>query len=198
MAALQRYRWPGNVRELQNVIERAVLLGKSEPVRLDDLPNALIAAGPVRIEPAGNRTLKQAMEAPERQIILEVLDSTNWNRHATAELLGINRTTLYKKMKRLGLEEPAWRWGGSELGLARACDSPHPLTPCPSPRGRGEFLLARPLSHNGRGGLERAAKPLSNRVRIAALRNTPVIEPDERSGDNVADEVEVHSHQRHA
>ncbi len=54
----------------------------------------------------GNRTLKQAMEAPERQIILEVLDSTNWNRHATAELLGINRTTLYKKMKRLGLEEP--------------------------------------------------------------------------------------------
>jgi DNA-binding NtrC family response regulator len=106
MAALQRYRWPGNVRELQNVIERAVLLGKSELVCLDDLPNNLIAAGPVRIEAVGNRTLKQAMEAPERQIILEVLGSTNWNRHATAELLGINRTTLYKKMKRLGLEAP--------------------------------------------------------------------------------------------
>jgi DNA-binding NtrC family response regulator len=51
------------------------------------------------------RTLKQALEAPERQIILEVLESNNWNRHATAETLGINRTTLYKKMKRLGLED---------------------------------------------------------------------------------------------
>ena len=106
MSALQRYRWPGNVRELQNVIERAVLLGKGDQVRLDDLPGNLIAAGTVRVEPVGNRTLKQAMEAPERQIILEVLGSTNWNRHATAEVLGINRTTLYKKMKRLGLEEP--------------------------------------------------------------------------------------------
>ena len=106
LSALQRYRWTGNVRELQNVIERAVLLGKGDQVRLEDLPNNLIAAGPVRVEPVGNRSLKQAMEAPERQIILEVLDSTNWNRHATAELLGINRTTLYKKMKRLGLEEP--------------------------------------------------------------------------------------------
>ena len=75
-------------------------------VRLEDLPGNLIATGTVRVEPVGNRSLKQAMEAPERQIILEVLDSTNWNRHATAELLGINRTTLYKKMKRLGLEEP--------------------------------------------------------------------------------------------
>jgi DNA-binding NtrC family response regulator len=106
MSALQRYRWPGNVRELQNVIERAVLLGKSDVIRLDDLPDNLIAASPVAVEVIGNRTLKQAMEAPERQIILDVLDSTNWNRHVTAELLGINRTTLYKKMKRLGLEDP--------------------------------------------------------------------------------------------
>ena len=106
MAALQAYRWPGNVRELQNVIERAVLLGKSDRVGLADLPGALAAAGPVPVEPVGSRTLKQALEGPERQIILEVLESNNWNRHATAEALGINRTTLYKKMKRLGLEEP--------------------------------------------------------------------------------------------
>jgi len=106
MAALQAYRWPGNVRELQNVIERAVLLGKSDRIRLEDLPGALAAAGPVPVEPVGTRTLKQALEGPERQIILEVLEANNWNRHATAETLGINRTTLYKKMKRLGLEEP--------------------------------------------------------------------------------------------
>ena len=51
------------------------------------------------------RTLKEALAGPERQIILEVLEQNNWNRNTTADILGINRTTLYKKMKRLGLEE---------------------------------------------------------------------------------------------
>ncbi len=106
MAALQRFDWPGNVRELQNVIERAVLLGKSDMVELDDLPPAFASAGNVLVAPVGNRTLKEALSGPERQIILDVLEMNNWNRHATAESLGINRTTLYKKMKRLGLEEP--------------------------------------------------------------------------------------------
>jgi transcriptional regulator with PAS, ATPase and Fis domain len=106
MAALQSYRWPGNVRELENVIERAVLLGKREMIGLDDLPPNLVAAGPVRVEPVSAHTLKQALEGPERQIILEVLEAHAWNRQETAEALGINRTTLYKKMKRLGLEEP--------------------------------------------------------------------------------------------
>ena len=106
MVTLRRYRWPGNVRELQNVMERAVLLGKSDVIGMEDLPANLAAAGPVTLEPIGDRSLKQALEGPERQIILDVLESNNWNRHATAETLGINRTTLYKKMKRLGLEEP--------------------------------------------------------------------------------------------
>ena len=105
MAALQAYRWPGNVRELENVIERAVLLGKSDTIGLEDLPGDLAAGGPVAMEPAGNHTLKEALEGPERRIILEVLEAHQWNRHVTAEALGINRTTLYKKMKRLGLEE---------------------------------------------------------------------------------------------
>jgi transcriptional regulator with PAS, ATPase and Fis domain len=105
LAALQRHSWPGNVREMQNVIERAVLLGKGDKVRLEDLPRAVVGSVPVSVEPIGARTLKQALEAPERQIILEVLERQHWNRHATAEVLGINRTTLYKKMKRLGLED---------------------------------------------------------------------------------------------
>jgi DNA-binding NtrC family response regulator len=105
LAALQRFRWPGNVRELQNVIERAVLLGKSQVVGLEDLPAHLLAGGPLAVEASGTRSLKEALEAPERQIILNVLESHQWNRHATAEALGINRTTLYKKMKRLGLED---------------------------------------------------------------------------------------------
>ena len=107
MTAMRRYRWPGNVRELQNVVERAVLLGKNPIIGVDDLPTDLRADGPLSVEPVGTRTLKEALEGPERQIIREVLDKFHWNRQATAEALGINRTTLYKKMKRLGLEDLA-------------------------------------------------------------------------------------------
>jgi DNA-binding NtrC family response regulator len=106
LVALQRYRWPGNVRELQNVIERAVLLGKGQTVGVDDLPANLMAGAPVSVEAIGNRGLKDALSAPERQIILDVLEAHQWNRQLTAEALGINRTTLYKKMKRLGIDEP--------------------------------------------------------------------------------------------
>ena len=111
MSALRRYRWPGNVRELQNVIERAVLLGKGGAIGVEDLPASLASGANLTAESLSGRTLKQAMEEPERQIIREVLESNNWNRNVTAETLGINRTTLYKKMKRLGLEDLAMAMG---------------------------------------------------------------------------------------
>lgn len=104
--ALCRYDWPGNVRELQNVIERAVLLGNRPVIGLPDLPPEVALAGGTAVhEPAA--ALKAALTNPERQIILRALEANAWNRGATADSLGINRTTLYKKMKRLGLEEPA-------------------------------------------------------------------------------------------
>jgi DNA-binding NtrC family response regulator len=106
LAAMQCYAWPGNVRELQNVVERAVLLGKGEYIRLQDLPIEL------RVDNTSHtgryvtgQSLKDALEEPERQIIVSVLESNGWNRNATADQLGINRTTLYKKMKRLGIED---------------------------------------------------------------------------------------------
>ena len=102
-SALQRYTWPGNVRQLQNVIERAVLLGKSDVIDVRDLPGDLFASVPTAPAAIGQMTLKEALEEPERQIILEVLKLHNWNRSETADSLGINRTTLYKKMKKLGL-----------------------------------------------------------------------------------------------
>jgi DNA-binding NtrC family response regulator len=111
MQALQRYRWPGNVREMQNVIERAVLLGKNSVIGIEDLPSSVAAGGGLSIEAVGNQSLKQALSAPEKQLILEVLEANNWNRQLTAATLGINRTTLYKKMKRLGLEEIAVAMG---------------------------------------------------------------------------------------
>lgn len=114
VAALQRYRWPGNVRELQNIIERAVLLGKGTTITLEDLPGQLTAgAATFSAQPVPGRTLKEALEGPERQIILEVLRANDWNRNETADTLGINRTTLYKKMKRLGLEDGLYAASGT-------------------------------------------------------------------------------------
>ncbi len=110
LAALRTYHWPGNVRELQNVVERAVLLGKHDQIALEDLPRNLAASAPAAAPRAAGCTLKQALEGPERQIILETLQQHNWNRNLTANQLGINRTTLYKKMKRLGLECPPHVW----------------------------------------------------------------------------------------
>jgi DNA-binding NtrC family response regulator len=106
VAAMQRYAWPGNVRELQNVVERAVLLGRGEMIGVEDLAATIRSTPASSLPSAAGRTLKEALAGPERQIILEVLESNNWNRNATADSLGINRTTLYKKMKRLGLEDP--------------------------------------------------------------------------------------------
>ncbi len=113
MQHLETHPLPGNIRELQNIIERAILLGKSTEIQVDDLPEATgytrsIAADSARSAKSSTRpqTLKEALEGPERSIILNVLNGNNWNRNETADTLGINRTTLYKKMKKLGLEGP--------------------------------------------------------------------------------------------
>jgi transcriptional regulator with PAS, ATPase and Fis domain len=106
LAALRGYHWPGNVRELQNVVERAVLLGKGNLVTLDDLPPRVTAGSSFLVPAGAGHTLRTSLHGPERQIILEALQAHNWNRNVTADALGINRTTLYKKMKRLGLQDP--------------------------------------------------------------------------------------------
>ncbi len=106
MDTLQRYRWPGNVRELENVVGRAVVLCKGRSISLRDLPAKLIAAAesqPVRTA-YHPKTLREALEEPEKRILETALRANNWNRQLTAEQLGINRTTLYKKMKRYGLD----------------------------------------------------------------------------------------------
>ena len=112
MACLQVYAWPGNVRELQNVIERGVLLSKGLFVGAEDLPESLLRESNryVSAEYEG-KSLKDLLSAPEKAIIRAVLEANGWNRQSTAKALQINRTTLYKKMKRFGLEEEAARLG---------------------------------------------------------------------------------------
>ncbi len=107
---LQRYGWPGNVRELENVMERAVVLCKGRQITLTDLPAKLLdSAGEVEmVESIDGLSLKEALEIPEKRIIEAALRIHGWNRQLTAAQLGINRTTLYKKMKHFGLDrEPA-------------------------------------------------------------------------------------------
>ncbi len=106
LRALEHYSWPGNVRELENVVERAVVLSKHSNIELNDLPQNIIDY--VNREESAvafkSLSLREAMEEPEKKIIEMALRRNNWNRQLAADMLEINRTTLYKKMKRYDLE----------------------------------------------------------------------------------------------
>ena len=104
LSALMDYHWPGNIRELENVIERATILSKGSVIEPRDLPEFLHLNAE---ENGGNGNnglkLKDALRSPEKDLIMKALNQTNWNRNETAKVLGINRTTLYKKMNKFGL-----------------------------------------------------------------------------------------------
>jgi len=107
LQTLQRYHWPGNVRELVNIVERAIVLSKRSVIGIEDLPETVRrgATIPEALHArVGGANLKAALANPERQIILDALENNGWNRQNTAEMLGINRTTLYKKMKKYGIQ----------------------------------------------------------------------------------------------
>jgi len=94
MHALMQYDWPGNVRELRNYIERAVVLGRGDALEVEDLPPF---AAPVV---AQNLT---TLDDVEKAHIARVLAATGWNKKRTAEILGIQRSTLDRKISRYGL-----------------------------------------------------------------------------------------------
>ena len=101
MSALSAYEWPGNIRELQNLIERAVILANNGV-----LPNPLPPPGAQRVIAVPTAT---TLRDSERTLILSTLDAVGWviggSRGAAAKL-GLNRTTLINKMKRLGISRP--------------------------------------------------------------------------------------------
>lgn len=111
MEHLERYSWPGNVRELENVIERATLLSKNKFIGPEDLPNSIKQEQNQQQETYKLMSLKGALAGPEKNIIRQALEDNHWNRQATARALGINRTTLFKKMKHYDLYAEAERLG---------------------------------------------------------------------------------------
>src|SRR5271157_1537687 len=101
-AVLGEYHWPGNVRELKNLIERIVILNPQ--VRVDARHIPLHAAKRQQDRPLDRfGSLQEVREAAEREYILKKLEETNGNVTRTAELLGLERSNLYRKMKTLGI-----------------------------------------------------------------------------------------------
>ena len=98
MDEMMLYEWPGNVRELENAIERAIVVGKERKLRVEDLP--FFCVDPTT-RPTSN-TLKDI----EKEHIIRILDANNWNIALSAKILGIDRSTLYSKIKRYQLSKP--------------------------------------------------------------------------------------------
>jgi DNA-binding NtrC family response regulator len=98
---LLSYPWPGNVRELEHAIERAILVARGREITVADLPESL-RADPA---PAGEAPASGSLEEIERASIVRALQSTNWNKQAAAQILGLRRPTLYSKMRRHGIPQ---------------------------------------------------------------------------------------------
>jgi len=101
-ALLQEYHWPGNVRELRNLIERIVILNPQVRVDARHIPLQTVRRSAAE-RPERFGSLQEVREAVEREYILKKLEETNGNVTRTAELLGLERSNLYRKMRTLGI-----------------------------------------------------------------------------------------------
>ncbi len=103
MAQLMEYDFPGNVRELENIIEQAFVLCRGEIIELHHLPPELRPA----VESSDGKAGPMSLEAMEKSLIAETLRRYAGNRKSAARVLGINTSTLYRKIKDLEIEVPA-------------------------------------------------------------------------------------------
>jgi Nif-specific regulatory protein len=108
LRCLREYRWPGNVRELKNVVERAVVLARSDVIEREDLSLSNLAtlgdSGEIPGSKVGFEPL--TLDEVERRHILATLNATNWNKSKTSIMLGVERSTLDRKIRRYDLAPP--------------------------------------------------------------------------------------------
>jgi len=99
MKLLMSYDWPGNIRELENIIERAVVVCKGNEITPEDMPEIL------RIKDRDTETNPKTLDDSEKNHIENILAKNNWNISKSAKELGIDRVTLYNKIKKYQLKK---------------------------------------------------------------------------------------------
>ena len=97
------YDWPGNVRELENIVERAIVLQEGHKIHPHDLPDK------IRFHSRSSRNIvlddtQMTLQELEKEYVISVLDETGWQKKKASEILGINASTLYRKIQRYGLK----------------------------------------------------------------------------------------------
>jgi transcriptional regulator with GAF, ATPase, and Fis domain len=105
---LQSYSWPGNVRELENAIERAVVLGSTDTILAEDLPEHIRETRPAEVSAS---LYEEAVEAAKRQVVLKAFDQTNYDHEAAAKILGLHPNYLHKLIRTMDLRAVLKRAG---------------------------------------------------------------------------------------
>ncbi len=102
MELLASYEWPGNVRELENIIERAGILQGGDQIQVEDLPDKIRNRTHERRKLVMEKA-QMTLEELEKEYLISVLEETNWQKKRASAILGINASTLYRKIQRYGL-----------------------------------------------------------------------------------------------
>ncbi len=100
---IMHYNFPGNIRELKNIIERAMILGDGHLIKAKDIP--ISESYSAFTSNSEQYNLKDALRTFEMNFIIRALESNNWNKEATSKALGINPSTLYRKMEDLNIQQ---------------------------------------------------------------------------------------------
>jgi Nif-specific regulatory protein len=103
MAALSSYDWPGNVRELENAIERALVMGSSDVVLLDDLPESVVDQGPADATTEGKYHAR--VKELKKELILDAVEQTRGNYVEAAAILGVHPNYLHRLIRNLNLKD---------------------------------------------------------------------------------------------
>ena len=105
---LQSYSWPGNVRELENAIERAVVLGSTDTILAEDLPEHIRETRPAEVSAS---LYEEAVEAAKRQVVLKAFDQANFDHETAAKILGLHPNYLHKLIRTMDLRAVLKRAG---------------------------------------------------------------------------------------